>query len=59
MKKQKVKYEAPSLTVVTVELEQGIAASSASITPGGGAANPNSPLVTTWDTETEPTDVNF
>lgn len=45
--KRKLKYEAPTLEVVFVELEQGIAA--ASVTLGGGdETTPSQPQVEDW-----------
>lgn len=42
-------YKAPMLEVLLVELEQGIAAASATITPGGpGAANNYNPEIDDW-----------
>ena len=43
----KPKYEAPALEVVLVELEQGIAAASATLS-GGSDTNPFQPEVTDW-----------
>ena len=49
MQKQKrVKYEAPSIELVEVELEQGIAAGSSDIHPGD-QSTPNTPKVEDWN----------
>lgn len=50
MKKRhkKLRYKAPTLEVVHVELEQGIAASSATIS-GGDSGNPFAPEVEDWE----------
>lgn len=44
---KKLKYEAPSIQVTLVELEQGIAAASAPVS-GGDTANPTQPQVEDW-----------
>lgn len=41
-------YQAPMLAVLIIELEQGIAAASATITPGGPDANNFNPEVEEW-----------
>ena len=41
-------YQAPILEVLIIELEQGIAAASATITPGGPGANNFNPEVEDW-----------
>jgi|GEM_PF-1173790 hypothetical protein len=47
-KQQKHKpYVVPRVTATVVELEQGIAAGSASVNPGG-ASNPSSPKTEDW-----------
>ncbi|MFD2966509.1 hypothetical protein [Sphingobacterium bambusae] len=45
-KKKKQPYVAPKIEVTYVKLEQGLAASSARIVPGG---DNNVPTVTDWD----------
>lgn len=45
---KKLKYEAPTLEVVCIELEQGIAASSATVS-GGDGTNPYQPEVDDWE----------
>ncbi|WP_442590758.1 hypothetical protein ACSBL2_05970 [Pedobacter sp. AW31-3R] len=44
---KKVKYEAPTIKVMIVELEQGIAAASVTFS-GGDTATPNQPQVEDW-----------
>jgi hypothetical protein len=46
-KDNKMVYEAPVITVMLVELEQGIAAASATL-GGGDSATPFQPSVTDW-----------
>lgn len=46
-KEKKIKYEAPTLEVVFVELEQGIAAASVTVS-GGNAGSPYQPQVDDW-----------
>jgi len=46
--KNKKKYEAPVLQVTLVELEQGIAAASATVSVGNNPATPNQPAVNDW-----------
>lgn len=43
----KIKYEAPTIEVVEVELEQGIAAASITVS-GGDGTTPYQPEVTDW-----------
>ncbi|MGE8241822.1 hypothetical protein D3C87_389210 [compost metagenome] len=49
MKKQQKRtpYVVPRVTATVVELEQGIAAGSASVNPGG-TSNPSSPKTEDW-----------
>ncbi|RKE57252.1 hypothetical protein [Sphingobacterium detergens] len=49
MKKQQKRtpYVEPRVTATVVELEQGIAAGSASVNPGG-TSNPSSPKTEDW-----------
>jgi organic radical activating enzyme len=44
---KKIKYEAPTIEVMIVELEQGIAAASVTLS-GGDPATPNQPQVDDW-----------
>lgn len=46
---KKLKYEAPMIDVMLVELEQGIAATSSPVS-GGNTATPNQPDVEDWQT---------
>lgn len=46
-KEKKIKYEAPALEVVFVELEQGIAAASVTVS-GGDDDTPFQPEVDDW-----------
>lgn len=43
----KMKYEAPTIEVVEIELEQGIAAASVTLS-GGDGATPYQPQVNDW-----------
>lgn len=45
--KNKLKYEAPTLRVIRVEAEEGIAAASATIS-GGDSSAPYQPVVEDW-----------
>ncbi|MFD2555131.1 hypothetical protein [Sphingobacterium tabacisoli] len=51
MNKKKKHYIPPQITTVTIELEQSIAASSVTISPGGGGTN-NQPWITEEEVET-------
>jgi len=44
---KKIKYEAPAIEVMIVELEQGIAAASVTLS-GGDPTTPNQPQVEDW-----------
>jgi len=46
-REEKIRYVAPTINVVLVELEQGIAASSATLS-GGSGATPYQPEVESW-----------
>ena len=46
----KIGYEAPEIKLTIVELEQGIAAASATLS-GGNEANPFQPSVEDWKVE--------
>ena len=46
--KNKKEYVAPVLEVTLVELEQGIAAASATVSVGNNPATPNQPEVNNW-----------
>lgn len=46
-KDNKIKYEAPTIEVVEIELEQGIAAASVTLS-GGDGASPYQPKVNDW-----------
>lgn len=43
----RIKYEAPTIEVVEIELEQGIAAASVTLS-GGDTTNPHQPQVNDW-----------
>ncbi|WP_400263011.1 hypothetical protein ACFX5U_08060 [Sphingobacterium sp. SG20118] len=58
MKNKKLNYVAPKLSVEAVLLEQGIAAGSAGLAPGGPAGS-NNPGVDDLDTETSSKDLIF
>lgn len=45
---QKARYVTPSLSIMEVEMEQGIAAGSANVNPGG-TGNPNDVGSDDWD----------
>ncbi len=51
-------YKKPTFDVVVIEMEQGIAAASATITPGGNGANNFAPEVDDW-TENGTSSSNF
>ena len=44
---KKIKYEAPTIEMMIVELEQGIAAASVTLS-GGDSGAPNQPQVDDW-----------
>lgn len=54
----KMAYKKPTFDVVVIEMEQGIAAASATITPGGNGANNFAPEVDDW-TENGTSSSNF
>lgn len=58
MNNKKTNYVAPMLSVVTVLLEQGIAAGSAGATPGGSDGSSN-PGIDDLETETSSKDLIF
>ncbi|WP_236582182.1 hypothetical protein [Sphingobacterium spiritivorum] len=58
-KKSKTNYVAPTVHTRTIELEQGIAASSAKLVPGGTGTNSANPQVEDWTTETQSQDLTF
>lgn len=58
-KKSKTEYIAPVIQVSTIELEQGIAASSARLVPGGTNPNSANPQVEDWTTEKIDRDLTF
>ena len=58
-KKSKTEYIAPVIHVNTIELEQGIAASSARLVPGGTNQDSANPLVEDWTTEQIDRDLTF
>ncbi|MCT4285734.1 hypothetical protein CMU66_17765 [Elizabethkingia anophelis] len=56
-KTEKKSYTPPSLEVVVIEMETGIAAGSASLVPGG--TNTNTPDVEGWEEEDFSQDIEF
>ncbi|QQS95891.1 hypothetical protein [Sphingobacterium spiritivorum] len=58
-KKNKTDYISPAIISNTIELEQGIAASSARLVPGGTGTNSANPQVEDWTTDTESRDLTF
>ncbi|EFK56373.1 hypothetical protein ACFU8T_06390 [Sphingobacterium spiritivorum] len=58
-KNNKTDYISPAITSNIIELEQGIAASSARLVPGGDGTNSANPKVEDWTTDTESRDLTF
>ncbi|MGJ1196355.1 hypothetical protein ACR777_09315 [Sphingobacterium spiritivorum] len=58
-KNNKTKYIAPAIQVNTIELEQGIAASSARLVPGGTVQDSANPQVEDWTTQKIDRDLTF
>ncbi|MGJ1283505.1 hypothetical protein ACR79P_05715 [Sphingobacterium spiritivorum] len=58
-KNNKTDYISPAIISNTIELEQGIAASSARLVPGGTGTNSANPQVEDWTTDTESRDLTF
>ncbi|WP_293916020.1 MULTISPECIES: hypothetical protein [unclassified Sphingobacterium] len=56
-KKSKTNYVAPEVHTRTIELEQGIAASSARLVPGGAGPNSANPQIEDWTKEEQSQDL--